>query len=614
MKRYIFLLTVIVFLKPTFCQENIYSIFEYEFSFNKYSEVYDLYSRNKIPGSVYREYVLENPQFSPVELYKKFGLKYLNNNLFKDKTLYIDIRQLIKTDNYTTKNKNYLGNEFKHLTRLNIESGKLSLGGLVEKDIGEDNIFDNKKIYFQINKIGIFDYLILGSYRVKFGQGLSIYQCFGRFKGGDPIYPVKNRTNSIFGNNSYGEQYGYKGVAFKTKFSDYNFYLFYSNYNKDANLNDEGQVTSLYTSGYHRTFNESTKKDNLKEVSFGGRGEIYVRNIAKIGLNFVNTSYDKNFIKIYEDRQTFNFTGKKYKILTLDGDIFYNNYNMYFEIGVDNNFKKGIILGLLSDLENGNWGVLYRNFERGFVSLFGNTFSENQNYVKNEKGIYLGFKYRYKSLSVYSYIDVYKYLWRTYYNYMPVKGNDFLSKLRLKVYKNNYIILKCYLKSKQKNKKIENDIGIVQNSLVDYCRKLMRLEYRLKLKVLEFKIALDHVTYSEEGYQIRFTNHKFSAKGNMLENKIRLNLNKSLTIDLWNVFYFSNEDIVLFYKFEQDMPGYFYVNPFSGRGEKRYIMLQYNLSESFRLNLKVSQKREYGIEDMEVPEKLAYSLQFDYTM
>ena len=99
------------------------------------------------------EYIREHPGYDAIELFKVFGFKNTGLSFIKNFVEYdkIEFEQVFKKDNYSTLNKNFFGNDYKQSSRFELESKNLKVGGLIEKDIGEKSIFDNKKIYLRLD-------------------------------------------------------------------------------------------------------------------------------------------------------------------------------------------------------------------------------------------------------------------------------------------------------------------------------------------------------------------------------------------------------------------------------------------------------------------------------
>ena len=554
MKNLLEIILVLIFTSISNSQTGLESIYDYNFEFSEYSELYDLYSQKKIHVNNVKEYIFEHPAFNPIEIFKAFGLKNIDNRIIKNFVEYdkIKFEQILKKDNYSTLNNNFIGNGYKQASRFELESKNFVIGGLIEKDIGERSILDNNKIFLRLIDFLKFERVIIGDFKVRFGQGLSIYQGSGVFKGGDPIYPVKKRISSIKENKSFSEGLGFRGVALRKNLNFGNIYVFLSDKNRDANLSKENEVTSLYLSGYHRTETENNKKCNLNEKTYGGRGEFFIKSKIKFGLNFYNTKYNKGFIIKDENRQTFNFTGNHHNVFSIDSDIFLNNNNLFFEYAIDKNQKNAFILGILSKLNTINYAIVYRNYKRGYTSFFENGFSESNNCTKNEEGYYFGVEYKNDRIKINGYFDLFKYSWRSFFNLMPIKGYEFSSKIEYKMSRYNNIKIKFYSKNKEKNYQLGNSYGLFTNSLKYYKRSYIRSEYYFKNNAFRYKFCLEYSLYSETSSQMEYEKHNFKKCGTIMENYLVLTPVKDLEFSFWHIYYLSGIDIIMFYKFEHD--------------------------------------------------------------
>ena len=193
---------------------------------------------------------------------------------------------------------------------------------------------------------------------------------------------------------------------------------------------------------------------------------------------------------------------------------------------------------------------------------------------------------------------------RSFFNLMPIKGYEFSSKIEYKMSRYNNIKIKFYSKNKEKNYQLGNYYGLFTNSLKYYKRSYIRSEYYFKNNAFRYKFCLEYSLYSETSSQMEYEKHNFKKCGTIMENYLVLTPVKDLEFSFWHIYYLSGIDIIMFYKFEHDLPGQFYINSFSGRGDKKYLMIKYDFNQYLRLVFKISERREFGTEDCNIPEKI----------
>ena len=213
-------------------------------------------------------------------------------------------QQLEKSKGYqppTTPDKDhYLGNGMRVFTRYRYNYKNLLQYGLTaEKDAGEQFFrgpqktgFDFYSFHLFARKLGLVKALALGDFTVNLGQGLIHWQSLA-FKKSAAVIQVKRQSPVLKPYNAAGEYNFHRGAGLTLQHKQWEATLFGSFRKLDANLLADS-ITSLLTSGYHRTMAEINDRQNLDRITAGGNLKYSGQN-WHIGINTVQYRFSKPF-------------------------------------------------------------------------------------------------------------------------------------------------------------------------------------------------------------------------------------------------------------------------------------------------------------------------------
>lgn len=127
-----------------------------------------------------------------------------------------------------------------------------------ERDAGERGI-DSHGGQIILKDIGHLSTLVLGDYRVGFGEGLVINQGFSMGKAS----PLSNPSQGLRAIRSTDEYNFMRGAGTSLRFQNWTFSTFFSIQKMDATLNNDGSIKTIQSSGYHRTQLEKEKENTF---------------------------------------------------------------------------------------------------------------------------------------------------------------------------------------------------------------------------------------------------------------------------------------------------------------------------------------------------------------
>ncbi len=351
---------------------------------------------------------------------------------------------------HSTDNGGYHGSPLYSRVQYRMQSmNHLQIGLNGEKDAGEpfrgNHGFDSYGGYFLLKNIKCLRTMVVGDYKLGFGEGLVVNNGFSIGKAN-----VFGTSRGIRANTSVDEYNYFRGAAASMKWANVSFTAWVSKRKLDATLNDQGEAQTLITSGYHRTSTELSRKRNLG--SFVSGGDI---SWSAHGFQIGATGYYQKFDKILSPGDA---TYRKYYPR---GDIFgvmgvhygYNNGWLTFSGETAYSTEKGGV----ATLNNIVWRVnskykltgSQRYYQAKYYSFYASALSENSN-IQNETGgmIKLDAQPNY-NWNVMAYADFFYNPWVRYRMTHSSAGQDFVFLTEYKASNHHSISLRYQLKRKE---------------------------------------------------------------------------------------------------------------------------------------------------------------------
>jgi hypothetical protein len=155
--------------------------------------------------------------------------------------------------------------------------GLLQWGLLGEKDAGEEFFkgsrrdgFDFYSFHLFARRLGVFRSVALGDYVINFGQGLIQWQGMALGKSSEVLL-IKRQAPALAPYGSAGEFNFYRGLATELAMKRWQACLFISLRNQSANSTGDstGSVSTILSSGLHRTEVEIKDRNQLQQLSWG---------------------------------------------------------------------------------------------------------------------------------------------------------------------------------------------------------------------------------------------------------------------------------------------------------------------------------------------------------
>ena len=308
----------------------------------------------------------------------------------------------------------YLGYPYKHSFRYNFHYNDYFQIGLIGAQDAGEPFFSNKNkfgydhysFYIQFRKLGKIKDLVLGRYKLSFGQGLVINNnlSFGKYAA---LSTLGRQTNGIRVYSSRSSINYLQGAAATIELAhNLDLTTFFSYRTIDATLTSNGDIKTILNTGYHRTAKEMERKDNASQFTTGGNLNWRCGRLT-LGLTALFTHFDK--------------------ALSPNTDLYYRRYapsgNDFWNVGINYSYmrKRWSLAGETATCNGGTLATInnisvqvksnlsllamQRYYRYDYTGLFARGFAEGGK-IQNENGLLLGTNWEIKhGLSLIAYTD-----------------------------------------------------------------------------------------------------------------------------------------------------------------------------------------------------------------
>lgn len=494
-------------------------------------------------------------------------------------------------------NRKYLGEDFYNSVRYSFRyRNKIQLGFTAEKDAGEPLLkagypkgYDHYGVHLIVREVGKLKTFVLGDYRLSFGQGLVLNNDFVGSKAWSTDN-VSRRTQEPKRHFSTAESGFFRGAAAVTEIDNFSLTTFYSNRRIDANLNNEGEITSFKVDGLHRTPLEMEKRKNTRE-QVGGANINYREGRFQVGLSALyhryNRMYNPTFraYNRYYLRDTANFNAGIDYSYQLPGFIFAGETALA---------RSGAV-ATINMLQyrpsvNLNLSALHRYYPVSYNALYAQAFSEG-NRVQNEHGLYLGAGFQpFQRVSVNSYIDLIRFPWLKSGVDTPSKAVDiyFLSTYTFE--RGRFLEVRYKYKRKEKN---STDPEMTARLVIPYATSKVRLRYsHEQSNGWGFRSTADMARYSEE-HPPSTENHE-TEFGYMLSQSVSYRGKGPLTGDAYLAWFDADTYNARLYSYERNLLSTFYMPSFYGKGLRLALSAKYQITRGIAFSVKAGYTRYFN--------------------
>ena len=439
--------------------------------------------------------------------------------------------------------------------RLIINKNPYEICLLTQKDPSESKLFYS--YYFSYQTDSTIEKIIVGRYKLSFGQGLILASKLGLSKG-SAVTTLPMKTNfSLKGYSSSYEIWFLEGACAKIKLINISFIPFISFTDLPVSKEDD-KITSFNETGLINSNQKYTKE-----------------NIAGLHthLNLKNLSFGSTlFYQKFDDKFADDNLNNDYYSFSTDLQFRYENLDHATEFAIAD--EKIAFVSLL------RWGksnfrqlLLVRHYPKYFPTWHGKPFS-SQSSFDNENGIYLGWETKVKKWKIRSYFDIWNYPDTRYFEKMATVGNEEYIQAERK-WKNQKVLVTInhtHHKNKDKNVSFE-DIA----KITSFQRTTVRFDWWQYGENVTFKNRIEYVCehYSE---------YDKTEFGFLCYQMVKVTFPKWESI--FQIATYHSD--VLHYMYEYSLNGMMQTEILSDDGFFCYFLLNYDITSTIHFQLKIS--------------------------
>ena len=450
---------------------------------------------------------------------------------------------------------------------------QLYAGGVAEKDAGEPFAalhnsygYDYYSFYLLLQNCGRLKSLAVGNYRLSFGQGLVMST---DYLMGETIYAssFNNRSTGIKKHSSTDEYNYFRGVATTVALTKrLSVSAFYSHRNMDGVVTD-GEITSVYKTGLHRSRKEADKKNLLTSQLTGGNVS-YQQNHIRLGITGVYYVFNRPYEPELTGYSKYNIHGNHFYNLGIDYAYRWRRFSFQGETAIGKQGWASLNRLQYSPVQDIQFMLIHRFYSYDYWAMYAHSFGEGST-VQNEQGYYVGLETTpFSHWRFFVSFDLFSFPWKKYRINKPSRGTDGLIQATFTPRTN----LSMYLKYRYKQK--ERDLTGSKGTLtlpIFHHQLRYRLNYSLN-DVFSSRTTLDYNHFHSQD--------RAATKGYQVTQMISSQLPWTrLFADVQGSYFCTDDYDSRVYVSEKGLLYTFYTPSFQGRGFRCAVRLRYELNK-----------------------------------
>ena len=450
---------------------------------------------------------------------------------------------------------------------------QLYAGGVAEKDAGEPFAalhnrygYDYYSFYLLLQNCGRLKSLAVGNYRLSFGQGLVMST---DYLMGKTIYAssFNNRSTGIKRHSSTDEYNYFRGVATTVALTKrLSVSAFYSHRNMDGVVTD-GEITSVYKTGLHRSRKEADKKNLLTSQLTGGNVS-YQQNHIRLGITGVYYVFNRPYEPELTGYSKYNIHGNHFYNLGIDYAYRWRRFSFQGETAIGKQGWASLNRLQYSPVQDIQFMLIHRFYSYDYWAMYAHSFGEGST-VQNEQGYYVGLETTpFSHWRFFVSFDLFSFPWKKYRINKPSRGTDGLIQATFTPRTN----LSMYLKYRYKQKERDLTGSKVTLTLPIFHHQLRyRLNYSLN-DVFSSRTTLDYNHFHSQD--------RAATKGYQVTQMISSQLPWTrLFADVQGSYFCTDDYDSRVYVSEKGLLYTFYTPSFQGRGFRCAVRLRYELNK-----------------------------------
>jgi hypothetical protein len=426
---------------------------------------------------------------------------------------------------------------------------------------------------------------VVGDFSAQFGQGAALWRGMSFGKGRDPVSPLVRSGRGIVPFQSTSENRFFRGVGGTVAATPHlSASAFVSRRHRDATLDSSRAVSgkipaqTLSAGGLHRTPNELQGKDTFGLTTVGGALEYRTPDLH-VGLVGYQSRFDRALSPPNQPYQRFDVSGTRTTMMSAFGTGFVGNYTLFGEVARAPSGHFGGLAGVALDHEAVQALLLGRRFPKAFPGLYNAAVGESGS-TQNETGVYTGVRLQVaRRWRVAAYVDQYQHPWLRFSVPRPSSGLD----TRVVVEYDPRPWLSTYVQVRADREEAGTERRSPNGRLLASVQSEKRQSVRWHTEY-EFSDALTLRTRLQGSRFV--TESTAPAYGMLLYQGLRYQPLASLQFDTRVAFFDTDGYDARLYAYEHDLLYSFSVPVLFDRGQRSYLLVQYEPTASLTLEAK----------------------------
>jgi len=480
-------------------------------------------------------------------------------------------------------NRRYIGEAFYNSVRYSYTfDDRIQFGLTGEKDAGEPfrKGYDYYSAHLLIKDMKWLKTLVVGDYRMSFGQGLVVSNDF-TLSENVMVTQTEKRNNGFRRHYSTNENNYFRGLGATLSFGQVDISLFYSDKKVDGTVSGD-TVVSLKTDGLHRLPREIDKKHTLSMQTMGGNVRYAAPNFL-VGITTLHYSFGG--LSLQPELHPYNlyyFRGKNNTNIGVDYKLQIKNVRLYGETATSANRSIATLNALrFEPASYVSFLLLYRNYSKRYQAYYGNAFSRNST-IQNEQGVYLGLQFvpvAHWKLS--ANIDVFRFPWLKYTVDAPSSGVKYQIRTDYDTRRGTSFYLRYRYAQAEENETLTGSRQVIT-------RKIHRVRWQLNYgsKTLRFTSSLDGVLNEKEA--VSLTNGWMAAQGmNYVPS------DPSFFLFLYAAYFDTDNSSCTVYSYEKNPSYVFNMPSFYGKGLRLAAVLRHEPVDKWMIAANIGATRYF---------------------
>ena len=386
---------------------------------------------------------------------------------------------------------------------------------------------------------------------------------------GKTIYAssFNNRSGGIKKHSSSDEYNYFRGVAATVALSkDWDLSGFYSHRSLDGVITD-GEITSIYKTGLHRSQKEADKK-NLFTMQLTGGHVSYQHNRIRLGITGIYYLFNRPYEPELTGYSKYNLHGNNFYNLGIDYAYRWHRFSFQGETAIGKQGWASLNRLQYSPVQNTQIMLIHRFYSYNYWAMFAHSFGEGST-TQNEQGYYIGMETSpFAYWQFFASFDLFSFPWKKSRVNKPSRGTEGLLQATFTPRSH----LSMYLKYRYKRK--ERDWTGSKGTLtlpIFHHQLRYRLNYSLG-DVLSSRTTLD---YNHFHSQDRAANIGYQVT-QMISSQLPW---ARLFADVQGSYFFTDDYDSRVYASESGLLYMFYTPSFQGCGFRCSVRFRYELNK-----------------------------------